>query len=137
MKTSLLLLAVISVAALTLPFRTTKIQAAEVSSAAKHAASFSFLRAHRQGKGVTVTWKTKAIDKVLDFVIQRTYEDPGNANAYWENIATIPSSSVQSFTYTDREVFPGTIYYRIVALLIDGTTVQSEISSLQIVNQQE
>lgn len=137
MKTSLLLLMAALVALFTLPFRSAKTQAATGSHAVASVAksnTFSFLRTHRQGKGVTATWGMTSADDVLDFVVQRTYEDPGDTYAYWENIVTLPSSSVRSFTYTDREVFPGTIHYRIVAILTDGSTVQSEISSVRIVS---
>lgn len=135
MKTSFLLLSTVLITAFTLPFRSAKTQAATGAHAvvaAAQSSSFSFLRIHRQGKGVTATWGMTSADEVLDFVVQRTYEDPADAYAYWENIATLPSSSARSFTYTDREVFPGTIHYRIVAILTDGRTVQSETSSVRI-----
>jgi hypothetical protein len=137
MKTSLFLLTTVLVAAFTSPFRITETQAAGTSDAMVAAAkfnSFSFLRTHRQAKGVTATWGMTSADEVLDFTIQRTYEDPADPYAYWENIATVASTSARSFTYTDKEVFPGTIHYRIVAILTDGSTVQSEISSIRIVS---
>lgn len=137
MKTSYLLLSAVLVAAITLSFRSANTQggtAEETGITAKSSNAFSFLRTHRQAKGVTATWGMTSAEEVLDFAIQRTYEDPSDPYAYWENLATIPSSSMRSFTYTDKEVFPGTIYYRIVALLTDGSRVQSEISSVRIIS---
>lgn len=137
MKTGFLLLSAILVAAFTLPFRSTKTQAAAVTDAMKQTPSFTSLHTQRQEKGVAIAWKTTLNDRVLDFIIQRTYEDPAETRAYWENIATITCSPGQTFAYTDKEVFPGTVYYRVTALLVDGRTVQSKLSSIQITDGQE
>lgn len=100
----------------------------------KENTSFAFFRTHRQGKGITATWGINSADNVLGFSVQRTYEDPTDPYANWEDLATVPFNFSRSFTYKDEEVFPGTITYRIVALLNDGSTVVSELSSIRIVS---
>ena len=95
---------------------------------------FSSLRTHRQAKGVTASWSMTGLDGVVSFTVQRTYEDPNDLYAYWENLCDLPCNSSRSFSYTDKEVFPGLINYRVAALMEDGTTVYSEISSVRIVS---
>jgi hypothetical protein len=95
---------------------------------------FGSIRTHRQAKGITATWSMTGLDGVVGFTVQRTYEDPTDMYAYWENLGDLPCNSSRSFSYTDKEVFPGLINYRIAALMEDGTTVFSEISSVRIVS---
>ena len=95
---------------------------------------FSSLRTHRQAKGITASWSMTGLDGVVGFTVQRTYEDPNDMYAYWENLCDLPCNASRSFSYTDKEVFPGLINYRIAALMEDGTTVFSEVSSVKIVS---
>jgi hypothetical protein len=96
--------------------------------------TFTSLRTHKQAKGITAIWSMTGLDGVVSFTIQRTYEDPTDMYAYWENLCDLPCNSSRSFTYTDKEVFPGNINYRVAALMEDGTFVYSEISSVRIVS---
>ena len=96
--------------------------------------TFGYLRTHRQAKGITATWSMTGMDGVIGFTVQRTYEDPNDAYAYWEELKELPCVSTRSFSYTDAEVFPGLINYRIKATLEDGSAVYSEISSVRIVS---
>ena len=100
----------------------------------KPASPFAFLRTHRQGKGVAAVWSVASLDGIVGFTVQRTYEDPTDSYAYWEDRATIPYSASRSFTHADKDVFPGVISYRIVAFLTDGTTVTSDVSQVRIVS---
>ena len=95
---------------------------------------FTSLRTHRQAKGVAANWSMSGLDGVKGFTIQRTYEDPNDQFAYWEELSTIPCNAVRQFSFTDKEVFPGLINYRVAALMEDGTIVYSEISSVRIVS---
>lgn len=95
---------------------------------------FASLRTHRQAKGITATWSMTGLDGVVSFTVQRTYEDPNDTYAYWENLCDQPCNSSRSFSYTDKEVFPGNVNYRVAALMEDGTIVFSEISSVRIVS---
>lgn len=100
----------------------------------KQSAAFSFFRTHRQGKGITATWGVDAPEAILGFTVQRTYEDPTDAYAYWEDVGTVAFDAARAFTYTDKEVFSGVVSYRIVALLSDGTTLASAVSQVRIVS---
>lgn len=97
-------------------------------------AEFSFFRTHRQGKtDITATWGLASADGITGFTVQRTYEDPTDPYSYWENIKSVPNDASRSFKYTDENVFPGLINYRIVAQLEDGTSLTSDISTVRIV----
>lgn len=95
---------------------------------------FGTLRTHRQAKGIAADWSLSNMGGVVGFTVQRTYEDPNDEFAYWEELNTIACDASRRFSYTDKEVFPGLISYRIAAIMEDGTTVFSEISSVRIVS---
>jgi len=113
------------------------IQAPEkkVSTEAKSAVvagEFAFLRAHRQGKGITLTWGMADNTKLTGFDIEKTMEDPNDPYSVWLPVASVPGSSVRSFKHTDDAVSPGTSNYRITAYYSDNRTAQSEIISVRI-----
>jgi hypothetical protein len=96
---------------------------------------FAFFRTHRQGKaGITASWGLTSNAGVISFSVLRTYEDPTDPWAYWEEVSSVPCNSSRSFKCTDNNVFPGFISYCIVAVMSDGSTVQSEISTEHIVS---
>jgi len=95
---------------------------------------FGTLRTHRQAKGIAADWNLSNMNGVVGFAVQRTYEDPNDEFAYWEELSTMACDASRRFSYTDKEVFPGLISYRIAAIMEDGTTVFSEISSVRIVS---
>ena len=95
---------------------------------------FAFLRTHRQGKDITATWGLSSNAGVVGFAVQRTYEDPTDPYAYWEDICYMDCNSSRSFKYTDQSVFPGFISYRVIAMTDDGNTITSEVSSVRIVS---
>lgn len=95
--------------------------------------SFSFVRAHRQGKGITATWGITSTDGVIGFTIQKTYEDPTDPYAFWEDLCSLPCNPSRSFKHTDNSVFPGYINYRIVARMDNGSDVMSETVTVRIV----
>ena len=96
--------------------------------------AFAFFRTHRQGKGITATWAMTSASGVTGFAIQRTYEDPNDPYAFWEDLGSLACTSNRSFSYSDDLVFPGIINYRVVAVMADGTSVASEVSSVRIVS---
>jgi len=100
----------------------------------KQTAVFGSFRTHRQGKGITAVWNLASADGVVGFTVQRTYEDPTDPYAYWEDAGSVPFNNTRSFTFTDSGVFPGTISYRIVAFMTDGTTSVSDVSQVRIVS---
>ena len=95
---------------------------------------FAFLRTHRQEKGVTATWGLSSNAGVVGFAVQRTYEDPTDPYAFWEDICYMDCGSSRSFKHTDQSVFPGYISYRVIAILEDGSSITSEVSSVRIVS---
>lgn len=97
-------------------------------------AGFDFIRAHRQGKGVTVTWASSSIDGVAGFTLQRTYEDPTDPYAFWEDAGVVGNNPSRSYKYTDNACLPGSIHYRVVAHYADGTSIVSDIVSVKIVS---
>ena len=100
----------------------------------KPSSVFGSFRTHRQGKGVTASWTVAVPDGVSEFTVQRTYEDPTDIYAYWENVGSVSFNSTRSFTYTDSDVTPGTISYRVVARMTDGTTSTSDFSQERIIS---
>jgi hypothetical protein len=97
-------------------------------------AGFSFFRTHRQGKGVTATWGLTSSTGVVRFSVQKTYEDPYDPYAEWFEVATGECNGSRSYKCTDANVSPGSITYRVVATLDDGSTVESAISTVRIVS---
>ena len=97
-------------------------------------AGFDFIRAHRQGKGATITWALSSGDGVVGFTVQRTYEDPTDPYAFWEDVGAVANNPSRSYKHTDASVFPGSINYRVVAQFADGTSATSEIVSIKIVS---
>ena len=105
-----------------------------VSVAKVQDASFSFFRTHRQGKGITASWGVTSGAGIVGFQLQKTYEDPTDPYAFWEDVSSAPCNGSRSYKCTDNNVFPGFINYRVSALLSDGSTIGSGISTVHIVS---
>jgi hypothetical protein len=95
---------------------------------------FAFFRTHRQGKGVTASWGLTSNAGVVGFEVQKTYEDPTDPYAVWEDVSSLPCEGSRSYKTTDNSVFPGSISYRVSAVLSDGSKIESGISSVRIVS---
>jgi hypothetical protein len=89
--------------------------------------SFNYLRVHRQGKTISLTWSVND-PSILQFVVERSYDAE-----YFEEATTQNFNGASSYKFNDAGFFPGTIYYRITAVKSDGTTETSEIQSVRIV----
>jgi hypothetical protein len=94
--------------------------------------SFAFFRTHRQGKGVTADWSVTSNSGISCFEVFRTYEDPTDPWAFWEDVSTVPCNSSRSYKSTENNVIPGFISYRIAAVMNDGSTILSDISTEHI-----
>lgn len=94
---------------------------------------FTSFSTHRQGKGIALSWGVEASAGVVSFSIQKTYEDITDPYAFWEEVGSLPANG-SKYRFTDDNVFPGFISYRISALLSDGTIVESGISTVHIVS---
>ena len=95
---------------------------------------FSFFRTHRQGRGIMTTWGLTSNAGVTGFVVQKTYEDPADPYAYWEDIGAIPCGASRSFKRHDLNVSPGFISYRVIAYLLSGGLTVSAISTEHIIS---
>jgi len=115
------------------PAKSSANEPAKISKAALNP-SFSFVRAHRQGKGITATWAISSNEGVLGFSVQKTYEDPTDPYAFWEDLCSVPCNPVRSYKHTDANVFPGYINYRVVAMMSNGSSVVSETVTVRIVS---
>ena len=97
-------------------------------------AGFSFLRAHRQGKNILASWGLTSGDGIIGFQVQKTYEDPTDPYAYWEDVSALPCSGNRSYNATDNNVYPGYSNYRVVALKADGSSFVSGIATVRVVS---
>ena len=95
---------------------------------------FTSFSTHRQGKGIALNWDVAAGVDVVGFSIQRTYEDVADPYAVWEDVVSLPADGSKFYRYTDGNVSPGFVSYRVLALLGDGTTADSGISTVQILS---
>jgi hypothetical protein len=97
----------------------------------KSADGFSFVRTHRQGKGAVVSWSFSSTN-ASGFSVQRTNEDPNDPYSVWIDVGSAACNSSRSYKCNDANPFPGLINYRVVALMNDGNTVISEVSTVKI-----
>ena len=88
---------------------------------------FNSFRIHRQGKGVTLTWTVSSSD-ITRFVVERSYD-----GEFFDSANSIDFNGSSSYKYTDKDIYPGVIYYRVVAVKTDGTTEYSSVESVRIV----
>ncbi|MBI2731390.1 MAG: hypothetical protein HYX40_11690 [Sphingobacteriales bacterium] len=94
--------------------------------------NFAFLRGHRKGNGTSLTWGMDGAGAVK-FLVSRSYDfDPYDPYAVWEDAGTVNADNSRSYKLDDNNVFPGTIHYKIVAVLSDGSSVCSQITSVRI-----
>lgn len=96
--------------------------------------NFSFFRTHRQGGGIMASWALDNNTGVSSFVVERTYEDPSDPYAFWENICLTPCTSARSFKHHDQTVSPGFISYRVTAFFTAGGSITSPISTQHVVS---
>ena len=101
-------------------------------AAAPIANGFDFVRSHRQGRGATITWSFSS-GGATSFALQRTYEDPSDPYSVWEPVCSMANNSSRSYKHTDENVYPGYVNYRVVALMSDGSTTTSDVTSVRIV----
>jgi hypothetical protein len=98
------------------------------------APAFSFLRGHRQGKAISLTWGVSSHAGIYSFDVESTYEDPNDPYAVWEMKGTVSCGNNRSFRFMDNNVLPGRMHYRIVARMADGSSVTSNYETIRIVS---
>lgn len=132
MKTKISFVAIVLMAFITIgatPITTPKPQ----TSLKKTSDGFSFLRTHRQGKGAVVTWAFSSTNASA-FTVQRTNEDPTDPYSVWIDVGSCVCNSSRSYKVADANPFPGLVNYRVVAVLNDGSTVTSDVSTVKIMS---
>ena len=90
---------------------------------------FGTFHAHRQGNFASLNWNVTT-GNVASFRIERSYELDFFVV---ETIATVTPSEGRWNRYTDQTVEPGLIYYRLIAVMNDGSEEYSPIESVKIV----
>jgi hypothetical protein len=92
---------------------------------------FSGIKSHRQGKGAVVSWSFQS-SNVSGFIVQKTNENPNDPYSNWENVATVGSDASRSYKCSDDTPCFGIMNYHVVAVLNNGTTITSDITTLRI-----
>jgi hypothetical protein len=92
---------------------------------------FAFFITHSQCKAVTAVWGVTSIADIGCFMVQRTSQDPNDLDAFWEDLNYMPSTADRWYRWTDENVPPGSVSYRILAFLYDGTTMSSSVSRVR------
>ena len=126
---ALILSAVASTEPATLPDRNESAKVKQVPGT-----SFNFFRTHRQGKGVAATWGVTSDQGVARFAVKKTYEDPSDPYASWEEVSSTSCNGSRSYKCQDQNVFPGFVSYQVEAEMADGTTVKSGVRTVHIVS---
>ena len=94
---------------------------------------FSFVRTHRQGRGADVSWSFIS-SNVSGFTVQRTNEDPNDPYSVWIDVSSVGYNSTRSYKAHDDNPFPGFINYRVIAVMSDGSTMASQVSTVHIMS---
>lgn len=92
----------------------------------------SSIRAHRQGKGVMISWNASGSSSVIGYEVERTYNDVSDIYAMWEQVSTVSAGSRRN-NFHDLGVFPGVVSYRVHTVYQDGTRTCSEVATVRIV----
>lgn len=126
MKTAMLTFCslVVLSTAIASPLPSAKLQGTTI---ARYTNEFSKLNAHRQAKGIVIDWIFSDPNNVVAFEVQRSYD-----GSFFEKAGEVAPSGKNQFK--DNDVFPGHIYYRIAALMYDGSIIYSTVEVVRIVS---
>ena len=90
---------------------------------------FSSFRGHKQGSGITLLWSISNPGQIQRFEVQRSYD-----GEFFDTISELYCEGNSRFKCSDRDVYPGFIYYRIAAFNAAGTVEYSPIEVVRIVS---
>jgi len=107
---------------------------AAAGSAALPGGDVSFLRAHRQEKGVEVNWGITDFEGVKGFIVEKSYQDPSDPCSVWETVSSLSCNPSKSFKCYDENVFPGYISYRIWTVMANGSKNVSPVTIVHIMS---
>ncbi|MBP6686362.1 MAG: hypothetical protein KA160_00785 [Lacibacter sp.] len=91
---------------------------------------FGYFRIHRQASDVSLNWAIEDPTTVTCFTVERSYD----GSWFFEVDEVSCSAANPTYKYRDTGAYPGYLYYRIVAHLTDGTTVNSAVEMIRIVS---
>jgi hypothetical protein len=91
------------------------------------ATNFGSFNVHRQHNSAALSWIFNS-PTVTGFTIQRSYD-----GEYFSTIDQVGTSTGHWNKYLDATVEPGTIYYRIIAVMKDGSKEESPVTTVRIV----
>jgi hypothetical protein len=80
-------------------------------------------------KYTSLTWTTVNERNTLDFEVERSID--GDAFKTIGRVIAKQSLNANSYSYTDDNIVPGTLYYRLKQIDLDGTATYSEIRSIK------
>ena len=109
------------------PLMSIKFQRSSVSVTSAYAGVFGAFHAHRQLSGVGLSWKVTTAD-AEEFIIERSYD-----GTLFETIDHVPPTTAAWNKYQDNTAQPGYSYYRIKAVLADGSVDYSATVVVRIV----
>jgi hypothetical protein len=89
---------------------------------------FNYFRAHRQANAAGLLWSVNQ-PGITSFVVERSY-----FGDVYEPVGEVACNGAGQHKFLDTEVFPGTIYYRVIAVKADGGTETSSVAVLRIVS---
>lgn len=87
---------------------------------------FEHFHAHRQRQGVALSWGMSSMN-VDHYIIQRSYDE-----RFYDDIDMCFPDGSRWNKYNDDSVFPTTLFYRVVAVMVDGTTITSSVEAVKI-----
>ena len=89
---------------------------------------FARFNVHRQKAGVSVQWTVNNVENINSFIIERSWD-----GVYFETINVIEAGPSMNRYLDNYEIYPGYWYYRITAVMNDGTEISSDVDMVRIV----
>lgn len=105
----------------------TVVAASTATAKTAQTGTFNYFRSHRQANGIALTWAVSS-PEVVQFKVERSYDGD-----FFDVINEMACTGSGMHKFSDMEVFPGTIFYRITAVKADGSTETSSVESVRIV----
>ena len=106
----------------------TKMNATELISVSASEGNFQMFHGHRQGAGVGLMWAMSS-PTAVSFEIERSYD-----GEYFDSVAQLDATASGRHRFTDNNIYPGYLHYRIKANHSDGSVEYSETVIIRIVS---
>ena len=89
--------------------------------------NFGSLNVHRQHNNAALSWTFNSTD-VSGFIIKRSYD-----GSMFSTVGQQAASNGHWTKFVDATVEPGTVYYKVVAVMRDGSQEESPVADVRIV----